>query len=199
MLKENPVTMRMRTLVFLAIPWVLWVSSSDAEASGEASFMLGRTFVEELRLQDKTSFGATIGVFSRIVGFELGFDYMPTSDFDIPGVDLGASVLNLAGNVVLQAPLGEFYPYGTLGYGAFFANASGDLATDEFLGTFGAFNFGLGLKMFFHENVGIRVDYRRFAIQTDVDDPGLEIPIIGEEINAEPDIDRFLVGVALRW
>ena len=198
-LKENSVTMRMRTLALLAIPWVLWVSSSDAEASGEASLMLGRTFVEELRLQDKTSFGATIGVFSRIVGFELGFDYMPTSDFDIPGVDLGASVLNLAGNVVLQAPLGEFYPYGTLGYGAFFANASGDLATDEFLGTFGAFNFGLGLKMFFHENVGIRVDYRRFAIQTDVDDPGLEIPIIGEEINAEPDVDRFLVGVALRW
>jgi len=191
--------MRMRMLGLVAIPWILWTGSSDAEASGEASFMLGKTFVEELRLQDKTSFGATIGVFSRIVGFEVGFDYMPTSDFDVPGVDLGASVLNLAGNVVLQAPLGEFYPYGTVGYGALFANASGDLATDEFLGTFGAFNYGLGLKMFFHENVGIRVDYRRFAIQTDMDDPGLVIPIVGDEINAEPDIDRFLVGVALRW
>jgi len=191
--------MQMRTLVLVAVPWVLWMSSPDAEAKGEASFMVGKSFVEELRLDDKASFGATIGVFSRIVGFELGFDYMPTSDFDVPGVNLGASVLNLAGNVVLQAPLGEFYPYGTVGYGAFFANASGDLATDEFLGTFGAFNYGGGLKLFFHENVGIRVDYRRFAIQTDIDDPSLEIPIVGEEINAEPDIDRFLVGVALRW
>ncbi len=190
--------MRMRMLVLIAIPGVLGVGEG-AEAKGEASFMLGKTFVEELRLEDKTSFGATIGVFSKIVGFELGFDFMPTSDFDVPGVDLGASVLNLAGNVVLQAPLGEFYPYGTIGYGALFANASGDLATDEFLGTYGAFNYGLGLKMFFHENVGIRVDYRRFAIQTDADDPGLEIPVVGDEINAEPDIDRFLVGVALRW
>jgi len=191
--------MRMRTLSLVAILGVLWVGSSDAEAKAEASLMLGKTFVEELRLEDKTSFGATIGVFSRIVGFELGFDYMPTSNIDVPGVDLGASVLNFAGNVVLQAPLGEFYPYGTLGYGALFANASGDLSNDQFLGTFGAFNYGLGLKMFFHENVGIRVDYRRFAIQTDVDDPGLVIPIVGDEINAEPDIDRFLVGVALRW
>ncbi len=188
--------MRMRTLSLVVIPWML---SSPAEASGEASFLIGKTFVEELRLEDQTSFGATIGVFSRVVGFELGFDYMPTSDFAISGADLGASVLNLAGNVVLQAPLGEFFPYGTLGYGALFANASGELATDEFLGTYGAYNWGFGLKMFFHENVGIRIDYRRFAIQTDVDDPSLEIPLIDAEIDPEPDIDRFLVGVALRW
>jgi opacity protein-like surface antigen len=175
------------------------LGSPDAEASGEASLLLGKTFVDELRLEDKTSFGATIGVFSRIVGFELGFDFMPTSEFDVDGVDLGASVLSLAGNVVVQAPLGEFYPYGTLGYGGFFANASGDLATDDFLGTFGAFNYGFGIKMFFHENVGIRIDYRRFAIQTDVDDPSLEIPIAGIEIDAEPDVDRFVAGLALRW
>jgi opacity protein-like surface antigen len=189
----------MRKSIPVAFLLILASGFSDAEAEGEASFMVGKTFVDELRLQDKASFGGTIGVFSRIVGFELGFDFMPTSEFEVPGVDLGASVLNLAGNVVLQAPLGQFYPYGTLGYGALFANASGDLATDEFLGTFGAFNYGFGLKMYFHENVGIRVDYRRFAIQTDVDDPGLDIPIVGERINAEPDISRFFVGVALRW
>lgn len=196
-IEENSVTMRKSIPVAFLL--ILVGGFGDAEAKGEASFMVGKTFVEELRLEDKTSFGGTIGVFSRIVGFELGFDFMPTSDFDVPGVDLGASVLNLAGNVVLQAPLGEFYPYGTLGYGALFANASGDLATDEFLGTFGAFNYGFGLKMFFHENVGVRIDYRRFAIQTDQDDPSLDIPFVGDEINAEPDISRFFVGVALRW
>ena len=86
-----------------------------------------------------------------------------------------------------------------MGYGGFFANASGDLATDDFLGTYGAFNYGFGIKMFFHENVGIRIDYRRFAIQTDVDDPSLEIPIAGIEIDAGPDVDRFVAGLALRW
>lgn len=175
------------------------VGAFRAEAKGEASFMVGRTFVDELLLEDKTSFGATVGVFSRIVGFEFGFDYMPTSNLQIPGVDLGASVLNLTGNVVLQAPLGQVYPYGTLGYGGFFANSSGDLATDDFLGTFGAFNWGFGLKMFFTDNAGIRVDYRRFAIQTDADDPSLVIPVLGTEIDAEPDVDRFLIGLALRW
>ncbi len=191
--------MRLRNAGLTLLLCVFWVGASRAEAKGEASFMLGRTFVDELLLEDKTSFGATVGVFSRIVGFEFGFDYMPTSDFVVPGVDLGASVMNLTGNVVVQAPLGQFYPYGTVGYGAFFANASGDLATDEFLGTYGAFNYGFGLKMYFSENVGVRVDYRRFAIQTDADDPSLDIPFPGDNINTEPDVDRFLVGVALRW
>jgi hypothetical protein len=194
---ENSITMRMRNHGLAVLLCVFCAGVSRAEAKGEASFMLGRSFVDELLLEDKTSFGATVGVFSRVVGFEFGFDFMPTSDFTVPGVDLGASVLNLAGNVVLQAPLGEFYPYGTVGYGALFANASRDLDNDEFLGTFGAFNYGGGVKVFFTDNVGIRVDYRRFAIQTDVDDPDLEIP--GIDINTEPDIDRFFVGVALRW
>jgi opacity protein-like surface antigen len=189
----------MRNSGLAAFLCIFWAGVSRSEAKGEASFMVGRSFVDELLLEDKTSFGGTIGVFSRIVGFELGIDFMPTSDFNVPGVELGASVLNLAGNVVLQAPLGEFYPYGTIGYGAVFANASGDLATDDFLGTFGAFNYGGGVKIFFSDNVGIRVDYRRFAIQTDIDDPSLDIPIVGDEINTEPDIDRFFVGVALRW
>ena len=170
-----------------------------AEASGEASFMLGRSFVGSLKLEDQTSFGATIGAFSTFVGFELGVDYMPTSSFTVPGVNLGASVLNLTGNVVVQAPIQAFVPYGTVGYGALFANASGDLARSDFLGTYGAFNYGLGLKVYFTDNVGLRIDYRRFAIQTDVDDPSLVIPIGNTRISSEPDINRFLAGVALRW
>lgn len=170
-----------------------------AEADGEASFMLGRAYVGDLMLEDKTSFGATVGAFSTFVGFELGVDYMPTSSFTVPGVDLGASVLNLTGNVVVQAPIGGFVPYGTLGYGGFFANASGDLDTSDFLGTYGAFNYGLGLKFYFTDTVGLRVDYRRFAIQTDDDDPSLVIPVGNTPISSEPDVDRFLVGVALRW
>lgn len=170
-----------------------------AEADGEASFMVGRAYVGDLLLEDKTSFGATVGAFSTFVGFEVGIDYMPTSQFTVTGVDLGASALNLTGNVVVQAPIGGFVPYGTLGYGGFFANASGDLDTSDFLGTYGAFNYGLGVKVFFTDRVGLRVDYRRFAIQTDEDDPTLVIPIGETPISSEPDVDRFLIGLALRW
>jgi hypothetical protein len=190
----------MRTRVIAAAALLLLASVSGAEAaSGEASILFGRSYVEELLLNDQASFGGTIGVFSSIVGFELGVDYMPTSDFVIPGVNLGSSVLNVAGNVVLQAPLASFVPYGTVGYGGLFANASRGLDSDEFLGMFGAFNYGLGAKYFFDENVGIRLDYRRYAIQTDEDDPRLEIPLGGESIQTEPDLDRFFVGLALRW
>jgi hypothetical protein len=188
--------MRYGSCVIVALASLAFTGRS-AEAKGEASFFVGRSFVGELRLEDQTSFGGTVGVFSRIVGFEFGVDFMPTSSFEIPGVELGASVLDVAGNVVLQAPLGEFVPYGTVGYGALFANASGDLDTDEFLGTYGAFNYGFGAKMFFTDNVGLRVDYRRYAIQTDEDDPSLEIP--GISVSTEPDVSRFVVGLALRW
>jgi opacity protein-like surface antigen len=202
MLKEARRNMR-TTLLWSVIPLTAALSMAGAptpaEAKGEASLLLGRTFVSALRLHDKTSFGGTIGVFSRIVGFELGIDAMPTSRLDVAGVDLGASVLDVTGNVVLQLPLGELVPYGTVGYGALIANASGSLEGDRFLGTFGAFNYGLGAKMFFTDHVGLRLDYRRFAIQTDKDNPDLEIPIVGGRINTEPDIDRFLVGVAFRW
>lgn len=190
---------KMLKWVLVVVVATLTIQPDRAEASGEASFLLGRSFVDSLRLEDQTSFGVTVGFFSHIVGFEAGFDFMPTSDFAIPGVDLGASVANLTGNVVLQAPLDDFVPYGTIGYGAFFANASGDLDTSEFLGTYGAFNFGLGFKLYFAEHVGLRVDYRRFAIQTDEDDPSLDIPVGALSINSEPDVDRFMAGLAVRW
>lgn len=191
-------TAKLRSL-FLVVFAMVFIPSNRTEASGEASLLIGRAFVGSLELRDRTSFGGTVGFFSHFVGFELGVDYMPTSDFQLPGIDLGASVANLTGNVVVQAPLDDIVPYGTVGYGAFFANASGDLDTSEFLGTYGAFNFGLGVKVYFAENVGLRIDYRRFAIQTDQDDPGLVIPVGGIAINSEPDVDRFMAGLALRW
>lgn len=195
--------MRTKRSLRVAVPLLVlavMVSPSDAAASSpEASLLFGRSYVGGLRLQDRASFGGTFGVFSPFVGFELGVDYTPTSDFTIPGVDLGSSVLNLAGNVVLQAPIGSFVPYGTVGYGGLFANASRGLETDEFLGAFGAFNYGAGARFFFQNNVGIRIDYRRYAIQTDQDDPRLEIPLAGESIQTEPDLDRFFVGVVFRW
>lgn len=191
--------MRNHTVLVAILAMSVLAHGKSVDASGEASFMLGRSYVSALLLDDQTSFGGTVGFFSTIVGFELGFDYMPTSDFVVPGVSLGASVANVTGNVVVQAPLDAFVPYGTVGYGAMFANASSDLSSDDFLGTFGAFNFGGGVKFYFTENLGVRIDFRRFAIQTDVDDPSLEIPVAGEQISADPDINRFMVGLAVRW
>ena len=110
----------------------------------------------------------------------------------------GASITNVAGNVVLQIPIGAFAPYGTVGYGAFFADANGTAPVD-FLGTFGAVNFGLGAKVFVTEHFGVRLEYRRFAIQADDDDPKLSIPLTGFRISPSPDVDRFTVGASFRF
>ena len=70
---------------------------------------------------------------------------------------------------------------------------------DEFLGTNGAFNFGFGAKIFFSRSIGLRFDYRRFAIQTGDEDPDLGIPFTGIKIEASPDLNRFVGGVTFRF
>jgi hypothetical protein len=182
----------MRKFIPVALLLILAGEFSDAEAKGEASFMVGKTFVDELRSRQDGSFGGTIGVFSRIVGFELGFDFMPTSDFEVLG-GLGASVLNVAGNVVLQRarrvlplwnprlrrPLRERERRPSR------RTSSSDVRSLQ-----------LRLRA---EDVLPRE--REFASTTVASrskrawtTPALNIPIVGEEINAEPDISRFFVG-----
>lgn len=186
--------------LFLIVVMILAVGIQEARASGEASFLLGRSYVSnDLLLADRSSFGGTVGAYAAILGFELGVDYMPVSDFDVAGIDLGASLLNLMGNVVVQAPLGRFAPYGTAGYGIVIADADPELGGTDFLGTFGAFNYGFGAKVFFTDAVGVRVDYRRFAVQTGDDEPDLNIPLTDARIESDPDFDRLMVGLAFRW
>ena len=154
-----------------------------ANAEGQASVYLGRTFTSALFLENMTTFGGTVGAYGGVVGFEFGLEYSPKSNFQVPFLDLGASLTNLMGNLVVQIPIGQFYPYGTIGYGVVIANAGSDVPRD-FLGTNGAFNFGFGAKVFFSRSVGLRLDYRRFAIQTGDEDPDLGIPFTGIKIEA---------------
>ena len=172
--------------------------TGTASAEGQASIYIGRTFTSALFLENMTTFGGTVGAYGGVVGFEFGLEYSPKSNFQVPFLDLGASLTNIMGNLVVQIPIGEFYPYGTIGYGVVIASASTDVP-NEFLGTNGAFNFGFGAKVFFSRSVGLRLDYRRFAIQTGDEDPDLGIPFTGIRIEASPDLNRFVGGVTFRF
>jgi hypothetical protein len=103
------------------------------------------------------------------------------------------------GNLVVQIPIGDFYPYGTIGYGILIGRADDESLPEEFLGNFGTLNFGFGAKIFFSESVGIRLDYRRFAVQTGDEPPDLTIPLTDIQIEASPDLNRFAGGVAFRF
>ena len=172
--------------------------AETTHAEGQASIYIGRTFTSALFLENPTTFGGTVGAYSGVIGFEFGLEYSPTSNFQVPFLDLGASLTNVMGNLVVQIPIGEFYPYGTIGYGVVIANASADVP-NEFLGTNGAINFGFGAKVFFSDSVGLRLDYRRFAINTGDEAADLGIPFTGIEIEASPDLNRFVGGVTFRF
>ncbi len=190
--------MMRKWVLALGVTMSVLLFTGNAYAGGEASIYIGRTFTSALFLENMTTFGGTVGAYGGVVGFEFGLEYSPKSNFQVPFLDLGASLTNIMGNLVVQIPIGEFYPYGTVGYGVVIASAGSDVP-DEFLGTNGAFNFGFGAKILFSRSIGLRFDYRRFAIQTGDEDPDLGIPFTGIKIEASPDLNRFVGGVTFRF
>lgn len=144
--------MTRRWVIALALLVSAMSFTETAAAEGQASIYIGRTFTSALFLENMTTFGGTVGAYGGIVGFEFGLEYSPQFNFQVPFLDLGASLTNIMGNLVVQIPIGEFYPYGTFGYGVVIANAGSEFP-DEFLGTNGAFNFGFGAKVFFTRSV----------------------------------------------
>lgn len=177
----------------------LLAGAAESRASGEASVYLGRSYSGNLSFVDMNTFGGTIGAFSGPVGFEFGLEYSPVFGVDIGPIGVGASILNVMGNVVVQAPLGRFAPYGTVGYGAFIGRAGIDPLPIGFVGTLGALNFGFGGKIYLSDRIGVRVDYRRFAVQTGSDALDFEIPFTGIRVDARPNLNRFVGGVAFRF
>jgi hypothetical protein len=189
--------LRASTSIFLT-GMLFFSLALNAEAAGEASLYFGRTGVSDLKLENMNTFGGSVGAFGSFVGLELGFEYSPTTNFAVGPIELGASLWNFMGNVVFQIPIGSFYPYGTVGYGVVSGRADFDLP-QGFVGKVGAFNFGFGGKLYFSDHIGIRFDYRRFALQTSDDNPELEIPLTKIRIDTNPDLNRFMVGAAFRW
>lgn len=191
--------MRKTGSLIILLTATLLSATEDARAEGQAFFFLGRTFTNQLLLEDMTTFGGTVGAYGRVVGFEFALEYSPTRAFEVGALDLGASLTNIMGNLVVQIPIGDFYPYGTIGYGILMGRANLEPLPEKFLGNFGAFNFGFGGKIFFSDHVGVRLDYRRFAVQTGDESPDLAIPFTDIEIEASPDLNRFAGGVAFRF
>lgn len=185
-------------IFFLTI--LLTAGAGAAYADAEASLYLGRTSASGLALENMTTFGGTIGAFSPVIGVEFGLEYSPTTSFDIGPIEAGANILNAMGNLVVQIPAGPVLPYGTIGYGAIVANTNVSDWPFDFLGkTTWAFNFGLGAKVYFSEHVGLKVDYRRFALQTGEKEDELRIPLTNITIETNPDLNRLVVGATFRW
>jgi len=175
------------------------MSAPVAHAEGQAFLFAGRSFTGDFLLEDKVTVGGAIGAFRGPLGFEVTFDYTPLAAFTVGSLGSGVALTNVAGNVVVQVPIGDFAPYGTVGYGLFFADADAPPGTVDFLGRFNAFNFGFGAKVFVTDHFGVRIEYRRIAIQTDADNPKLRIPIAGITIDPSADVDRFTVGASFRF
>lgn len=185
------------TLAALALAFALGLCASAASAEGQASLYYGRAGIDIVPVLRFDTFGGSVGYFAGPVGAELAVEHMPVGGLDLGIASLGASMTNLMGNFVVQVPIGRVQPYGTIGYGALYGRAG----LDPFLsagGVTGALNFGGGAKVFLTERIGLRFDYRRFVPRLDAL-PDVEIPFTDLALSFEPNLDRFIGGVAFRF
>jgi hypothetical protein len=178
---------------------LVFSTGATAFADGQASLYYGRAAIDLVPFTDFSTYGGSIGLFGSVVGAEMALEYSPISAFDLGVANLGASMTNVMGNVVLQIPVtANFQPYGTVGYGAFIGSAGLD---PYFVAraTIPALNFGGGAKFFFNESVGVRVDFRRFSLQAGDLLSDTQTPFGDVGLTIDPDIDRFTAGVAFRF
>lgn len=191
--------MKSKIYVCLVVVFLVAGAGTSAFADGQASLYFGRAGTDLVPVMDFSTYGGSIGIFAGVVGAELALEYSPVAGFDLGFANLGASMTNVMGNFVLQIPIaGSFQPYGTVGYGALIGSAGLDPFFVE-RGTVPALNFGGGAKFFFSDNMGVRVDFRRFSVQADDLLPEVEIPFTGIPVSLEPNINRFTAGVAFRF
>jgi hypothetical protein len=173
---------------------------STARADGLFSAFLGPVFAGDT-INNKLTYGASIGSMGGVAGFEVDFGYTP--DFFKPegaGDDaLGSktNVTTLMGNLIVGAgkPGAGIRPYVVGGAGLIRSNVSGvgDLFEDLSKNSFGI-DFGFGVNGFVSHGVGIKGDVRYFRSLTGSDDSG----VLGIDLG-DFDFWRGTVGVVFRF
>ena len=133
-----------------------------AESFSVSPFVGGYSFLGREHLETAPVFGVRAGYnFTKNFGTEAVFDYARTEDSDLNRGDLSNYNYHLDALYHFM-PSGPLVPYLAAGYG-------GQTRESHFDGerTFGAFNYGGGVKYFLRENLALRGDLRGFVMNHD--------------------------------
>lgn len=150
--------------------------------------------------ENRTVYGASVGVLGSVVGVEADFGYTPNFfelDDDFGELDSEGSVSTVMGNLLVATP-GRVRLYGTVGAGLMRSNLEvldffDDLSRNDF-----GINYGGGLMLFLSENLALRGDVRQFrSLQNeDLDD---DFPEPGDFTLGDFTFWRATAGVTFRF
>lgn len=171
----------MRKLIFSSlVAGLLAASPAAAQTTGGLITPFIGIVTDTPSDDNRTVYGASVGLTGQVVGFEVDFGYAPNFfefDDDFGEFDSDGSVTTVMGNLLIGAPLGKLRPYATVGAGLMRTNiefGDFDLFDDLSANDFGI-NYGGGLMVFLTDNIGLRGDIRQFR-NLSSDDPDDDFP-----------------------
>jgi OOP family OmpA-OmpF porin len=121
-------------------------------------------------LEANVLYGARIGLnLTDALGVEALFDYTHNNETTTPSVRPGISMYRYGGELLYHFnPAGTFVPYLAAGYaGVNFDGNSDGFSDKRYRQTHGAFDYGIGSKIFMSDNIALRGDVRHIIYSYD--------------------------------
>jgi OmpA-OmpF porin, OOP family len=121
-------------------------------------------------LEANVMYGARLGYnFTDAFGIEALFDYSHNNESTHPAIKPGISMFRYGGELLYHFnPSGMFVPYVAAGYAGVNFDGNSDGTTDKgYKQTKGAFDYGIGAKLFLSENFAFRGDVRQIIYTYD--------------------------------
>jgi OmpA-OmpF porin, OOP family len=166
----------MKKKITLLIATLLLAMTTVASAANKAetvSFtpVLGAyLFDGKQHLEANVMYGARVGYnFTDALGIEALFDYSHNNESTHPAIKPGISMYRYGGELLYHFnPSGTFVPYVAAGYAGVNFDGNSDGTTDKgYKQIKGAFDYGIGAKLFLSENFAFRGDVRHILYTYD--------------------------------
>ena len=166
----------MKKKITLLIAASLLTMASVASAANKAETLTftpvigAYLFDGRQHLEANEMYGARVGYnFTKALSIEALFDYSHNNESTHPAIKPGISMYRYGGDVLYHfTPDSMFVPYVAAGFAGVNFDGNSDGTSDKgYKQTKGAFDYGVGAKLFVSDNVAIRGDVRHIIYKYD--------------------------------
>jgi len=186
------------TVTVSLISLVLLVSSEKVAAESIFSAWFGNTSVslsDAANRRNKPAFGASLGSFGTIAGFEVDLGLMPNffGDAEVVGSN---NLMTVMGNFLVGPNLGRVRPYGVVGAGLLRTSDAGINDQPNVRSNNIGINAGGGAIAYLTDSIGIRGDVRVF--HSTGDDEESFVDVLDLELGSFS-FWRICIGLSMRF
>ena len=165
------------TVAVALVSLVSLVSSEQVMAEGVFSTWFGTTSAslsDAAGRRNKPTFGASLGSFGTIAGFEVDLGLMPNffGDAEVVGSN---NLMTFAANLLVGPSLGRVRPYGVFGAGLLRTSDAGINDQPNVRSNNMGINAGGGAIAYLTDSIGIRGDIRIFRNTGDDEDSFVDV------------------------